>query len=417
MLEVKTKVTITQRTQIKDKAFRGRTLSFNFVHSVTCTDSWRDFTNQGEITFPKKLYFRDEFRKLHSIDEMNVGGFTTDSPLIMRGDEIVIDYSYRYYVDGRDVEDSTHDINNDTHLFVGYISEVTSKKPIVLKFEDVFWKLKQEAVKTQTFKKTDTLYSIISTLLAPYNAKNPYAKIEIAKPSKTEVVGFGELMVGNETVAEVFGRLRKTWHFETYIKNVPDKARGIKYKLYCGIILYDALTPNERTFTFQKNIISDDLEYRRKEDVILSIVASNSVEVDSGQTTKDGKKKTKKERLEVLVTFANGSDTPTVKIKTPGVEFPDNKFGERLKMQYPMCTTIQQLPAKATEEIKKYYYTGFKGKFTTFGIPYTQTGDNIRIIDPILPERNGLYKCKSVEYSAGVDGIRQTIQLDYLITK
>jgi hypothetical protein len=69
----------------------------------------------------------------------------------------------------------------------------------------------------------------------------------------------------------------------------------------------------------------------------------------------------------------------------------------------------------ATREIKKYYYSGFRGKFTTFGIPVVKMGDNIQIYDPKLPERNGLYKCKGVDYEAGVGGIRQTVQLDYQI--
>jgi hypothetical protein len=42
-------------------------------------------------------------------------------------------------------------------------------------------------------------------------------------------------------------------------------------------------------------------------------------------------------------------------------------------------------------------------------------GDNIQIYDPKLPERNGLYKCKGVDHEAGIGGIRQVLQLDYLI--
>lgn len=412
MYKVETKVTIKQITQIEGEPLRNKTLTFNFVNEVSCTDSWRDFTNSGEITFPKKLYFKDQYGVRKRIDE-NFGGFGLPS-FIMRGDSIIIDYYYRYYdKNGREILEGTENTKTGTHLFNGFVTEVTSKKPLNLKFEDVFWRLKQTPVQIHTFEKTDTLYSVITTLLKPYNDKYPDDKIVIAKPLPTEVVTFGEFMVGNETVAECFGRMRKTWHFETYIKNEPSLFG--KYKLYCGIILYDALTPKLRTFEFQRNIISDDLEYRKKEDVILSIVASNSVDVSNG-VTKDGKIKTKKERLEVLVTLSFGSDTPVVKVKTTGVDFPENKGGERLTMQYPMCKTIDELIDKATQEIKKYYYTGFKGKFTTFGIPYTQTGDNIQIIDKILPERNGIYKCKSVEYSAGVNGIRQVIQLDYKIS-
>jgi hypothetical protein len=42
-------------------------------------------------------------------------------------------------------------------------------------------------------------------------------------------------------------------------------------------------------------------------------------------------------------------------------------------------------------------------------------GDNVQLIDNTLPERNGLYKVRSVEYTGGFSGLRQVVELDYLI--
>lgn len=64
-------------------------------------------------------------------------------------------------------------------------------------------------------------------------------------------------------------------------------------------------------------------------------------------------------------------------------------------------------------ELKKYFYTGFRGKFLTFAIPFVKQGDYVQLIDAILPERNGTYKVKGVEYSGGTSGNRQSIMLDY----
>jgi hypothetical protein len=66
-------------------------------------------------------------------------------------------------------------------------------------------------------------------------------------------------------------------------------------------------------------------------------------------------------------------------------------------------------------ELKKFYYTGFRGKFTAFAVPYVRQGDNVILFDRILPERNGKYKVKGVNYSGGVSGHRQEIILHYLI--
>ena len=402
-----TKVVITQATQINGKPPRNKVITFDFVNKLSCSDSWRDFTNQGEIVVPKNLYIRDQNGKLVKLSDVNsnIGGFGS-VPLLMRGDRITMDYAYKYYSSklGKEVTEGTQ--NGNSHLFNGFISEVTSKKPVTFKCEDLMWKLKQTPAPIRTFKETDPLEYILTEILKPYNndSKNT-DKIRIITTTKTT---FGAFRTGNETVAEVLSRLRKQYHFESYLSN------GV---LICGISIYSQIKPVTHKFTFQENIISDELEYKRKEDIVLSILASNKVEEETGKTTKDGQAKTKCVRLEVLLTLQNGSDTPVVFKKNKDEKYPENTGGERMTMQYPGAKTLQQLIDMATVEIKKYYYSGFRGKFTTFGIPVVKMGDNIQIVDPVLPERNGLYKCKGVDYEAGFGiGIRQTIQLDYLIS-
>ena len=397
MFRVVTHVTVQQTTQLDGKPARNKLLDFDFVHSLECTDSWRDFTNEGKVVVPKNLYVKNASGKLVPLygTNINVGGFT-DSPLLMRGDKVTMNFGYRYFTDGREILETTEDKINGTHLFEGYISEVTSKKPVEFKVEDNFWKLKQLPAPIKTFSKTDTLEDIITYLLKGTG-------FTVNSMTKTTL---GEFRVGNETVAEVLGRLRKTFHFESYFRG---------NELRCGSIIYIPSEAKTHTIEFQNNIISDDLQYRRKDDIVLSIVASNKIEEETGETTKDGKPKTKYNRIECLVTMRNGSDTPTVFIKKKGEDYPPNTGGERMTMPYPFAKTVDELAELATAEIKKYYYTGFKGKFTTFGIPYVRMGDNVKLIDKLLPERDGLYKVRSVEYSAGVGGIRQIVQLDYKI--
>jgi len=405
MLRVQTSVIIYQVTQIKDKPVRNKTISFDFVNELSCSDSWRDFTNEAKVIVPKNLYVRDQNNKsvpLYGTNK-NIGGFT-DSPLLMRGDKVKIDCAYKYFKNGKEITEGTFDPINNTHLFEGYISEVTSKKPIEFKCEDNFWKLKQAPAPIHTFKKTDTLEIIINYLLAIYN-KDKYPDDQFTfHPLATTT--FGEFRCGNETIAEVLTRLRKEYHFESYF---------VGNELRCGPSVYIEAEAKKHIFTFQKDIISDELIYRRKEDMVLSIVASNKIEEQTGKITKDGHAKTKCKRLEVLVTLRNGSDEPTYFIKNKGEDYPANTGGERMTLTYPWATTIQSLESQALTELRKFYYTGFKGHFTTFGIPYVKVGDNVQFIDPILPERNGLYKVRAVDYSGGVNGLRQKIQLDYKI--
>lgn len=406
MLRVKIYVTIIQKTQIAGQPPRDKMLKFDFAHSITCTDSWRDFTNQGSLTLPKNLYIKDGNNKPKSIygTNINIGGFSNVSPLIMRGDRVIFDYGYRYFRNGKEIYEGTNDDKAGTHLFDGWISQVISKKPIEFKCEDNFWKLKQTPCPIHTFKPTDSLETIVKFLLRIYNTGKPLNEQFTFRP--LTVTTFGEFRVGNETIAEVLGRLRKTYHFESYFRG---------NELRTGVVVYLESEAKTFNFTFQQNIIQDELEYRRKDDIVLSILASNKIEEQTGKTTKSGLPKTKCTRLEVLCTIQNGSSTPTYFVKKKDEDYPPNTGGERMTLQYPGAKNLAELKALASAELKKYYYTGFKGKFTTFGIPFCKSGDNVRISDPILPERNGVYKVKSVEYSAGMDGIRQTIQLDYKI--
>ena len=402
MYRVVTNITIRQITQINNTPLRNKTINFNFVNELSCSDSWRDFTNQGEVTLPMNLYVRDANNKLVSIVG-NIGGYD-GSPLLMRGDMVTMDWGYRFFKGNTEIFEGTADQATGSHLFIGYISHVSSQKPIRFRCEDNFWKLKQTPCPIHTFKETDSLEYIVNYLLAVYNNGKPLSDQFTFKPMT--ITTFGAFRVGNETIAEVLARLRKQFHFESYFRG---------NELRCGSTVYIESEANKHTFTFQYNIIDDDLEYRRKDDLVLSIVASNKIEEETGETTKDGHAKTKCKRLEVLLTLRNGSDKPDIFIKQDHEDYPTNTGGERMTLPYPGAKSIQELIDLATVELKKYYYTGFKGKFTTFGLPFVKTGDNVQLVDPILPERNGLYKVKSVDYKGGINGLRQTIELDYAI--
>jgi hypothetical protein len=383
-------VTIVTITQQPSVSFPNRktVLNFDFVNEFECSDSWRDLTNKGKLVLPKNLYFRDQYGKLQPISgtNINVGGFSSNAPLLLRGDKVKIVAGYKYF------NNAHREITDTATLFQGYISKVGSKIPMEMELEDNMWLLKQVPVTTHTFSKSDKLSTILSFLLQgtsfTFNAL-------------TETT-FGAFQIGNESACQVLQRLQKTFGFESYFRG---------NELRCGAIIYLPGEGQTQNFFFQQNIISDELEYVRKDDITLSAVAHNTITEETGAVTKDGSKKTKHTRLEVLVTLRNG--VKTIKQINKGDVVPANNEGERRTLFYPGASSVHQLADLAFAEIVKYYYTGLRGKFTTFGIPFVQQGDVANIQDPILPERNGLYKIKKVEYTGGVAGLRQEISLDF----
>jgi len=187
-------------------------------------------------------------------------------------------------------------------------------------------------------------------------------------------------------------------------------------ELRCGSTVYTSYDSSTYNFDFQKNIISNDLDYQRRDDVILSAIGTSVNIVATGGTTKDGQPKTQTQKLEVFCTYQNNAFTSVVKLPGSTTEFPSDIEGERHIFEYNNITDPNELIAETKMQLWRYYYTGYRGSFTTFGIPFVRMGDNVALTDVILPERNGTYKVKKVEYKLSVDGgLRQVIKLDYKI--
>jgi hypothetical protein len=387
MFRCETRIVITQNSKGRDK-----TLKFDFVTEFEASDTWVDFTNSAKVTIPKNIYYRDGNNALVSLGgtNNNVGGFDA-SPLFLKGDKLTINFGYRYQdkLGNEKLELPKYPI------FEGYITDVGSKKPIELKCEDNMWKLKQISAPNKLFKQSEYTWEQILTELVKGT------DFTINALTSTRI---GDFRTQNETVAQVMERVRKDYHLEAYFHG---------NNLRCGSVIYIPEEAVEHTFVFQQNIISDELTYNRKDDLILSAICYSVNKEELTTTTKSGKTKTTEQRMEVLVYWDRQTSAFKYQEKKKGEEYPANVEGERKSLYFWDIKNVKDLYDKGVQELQKFYYEGFKGKFTTFGMPYVKLGDNVTLKDTILPERNGRYKVKGVEYSGGKDGHRQTISLDY----
>lgn len=404
MYTVQSKISFVQQPSVIFPT-RTQTIIYNFAHEFECSNSWRDLTDDGSITLPKNVIFVDKNgNKINTGGtNINIGGFSSAPPLFLRGDKVTIQWGYAYY------DKSGNEVSPLQIIFTGYISEVTSKKPFVLKVQDNMYILKQHkangGIKNFFQGSKYTVESMLREMI--FNAGLTFT----VKNTSTLI---GDYMAQG-TICEVISDLQKKYGFEAYFNG---------NELRAGSQIYFSSDDGNQAkgsglkyykFKFQQNIISDDLDYKRKDDIVLSAVCKNTIEQTTGKITKDGQAKTKKVKLELLITFSNGSSTPTYIVGTSDNPLPPNTGGERHDFQFPGALTIQDLKDLGTPKLKQYYYTGLRGKFTTFGIPYIQFGNYIDLLDDILPERNGRYVVKSVHYSGGVGGLRQSIELEYLI--
>jgi len=397
MLRPVTNITISQ-----NGAGRNLVLFFDFVTSWEFSNNWEDLSAKGKVVFPKNIYVTEQTTlKRYPLfgvnNNSNIGGFNSE-PLIKRGDKIKIEAKYIFWDENLNEYETKM-----TAIVEGYISAVKAGLPVEIELEDNMYLLKKTPMPNRSYKSTQTIESILSDALKSVNSKYQ-TNFRVNNDSQTNVTWSAGLLTSeNETIAQFLAKLKRDARLFTYF-------RGDELRV--GRTVYVESEAQTKYFEFQNNIISADLEYKRKDDIVLSAVASNHIEETVG-TTKDGKEKKRKKRIEVLVTFANGADTPTWKEVKQGDKPDPNTDGERRTFTFPDATSIADLVEKTTALLKKYYYTGFKGKFTTFGTPYVQFGDNAQLINKKLPEQDGIYKIKGVAYSGGVEGYRQEIELDY----
>jgi hypothetical protein len=406
MLVIVTQIQITQVPTIIYPD-RNQCVLFKSVCEFSADDGWEDLTNQAKITLPKistqeiinnNLISSNLLNKrLHlNNPNINLSGFIAGTPQFLRGDQVTITCGYRYLNAGGGETTDT------ALMFQGYISKVKAGKPFKLECEDNMWLLKQKPAKggvNGVFScSTYTVEAMVAELFA--NAGLPFTVNSFNKETTLSV----DFRVDRLTIAEVLEKLRKEALFISYFRG---------NELRCGLSVYDLQHSNTYNFDFQKNIISNDLEYQRKDDIVLSAIGVSKYATLTGGVTKDGKSKTKIVKLQVLCTYTNGNFTSIVKNPGDNTEFPENLEGERHSFQCANITDPNELIKRTKAQLLQYYYTGYRGTFTTFGVPFVRMGDKVNLTDAVLPERNGVYIVKKVDYSLSVDGgLRQKIKLD-----
>lgn len=400
MLKPITHITITQKTDFTNSdsviTKRSKVFFFDFCNSFEINDGWENMTTGGKIVFPKNMDVVDTNTKTTFSffgKNKNIAGFN-GAPLLMRGDKVKVEVFYIYWDDNL-----TEKQTEKRTIFDGYITKINAKIPVEIEVEDNMFLLKQLPMTNGAYGAGISLETILTDALSGTG-------LTVNQLTSTKLTWDNSLLiVENVTIAQFLEKLRKDAFLHCYFKGT---------ELRVGSIVYIESEAKTKTFQFQENIISSDLTFVRKDDIILSAVASNHIEELTGKTTKDGHAKTKNSRIEVLVWFDRSGKFQSKEIKK-GEKADANVDGERKTFHFLEAKTTDDLIKLAKVSLEKYYYTGFKGSFLTFGTPSVDFGDNAEIINNLLPEQNGTYKIKAVNIMGGVNGFRQKIELDFKI--
>lgn len=330
MLKLRSQVTITG----------AQTWVFDALSNCTIVEDTGSLTDTCVIELPKKITWQQKTTSKQNPNQIP----------IKRGDKITVKLGYT----PPGVAPADSDLKT---RFVGYIRRVDAKAPVKIECEDGMFLLKVRATQQRGFPRV-SLKELISFLLEGTGIK--YQLID-------DDIDLGKYRITRPTIAQELNELKRERGLRAYFRHINNESI-----LYVG---YDYAFDSKKkeSFIHTKNIINEELEFRRAEDIKLKVKATSvdrqnrRIEVEIGDN--DG------EQIDV---FTNNVNYDALKI-----------FAE-----------------KAWE---RYKYTGYQGSINTFGEPAVHKCDVAHL--EISDGNQGDYLIKKVEVSFGTSGYRQKIEL------
>lgn len=277
-----------------------------------------------------------------------------DSPILQRGNKVVVKLGWN---------------DDNKQQYVGYIRDVLASVPMIIRLDDSMYLLKKNTI-DKSYPNTQypngvTLAQMLADIIP---AGIEYKLID-------NNISFAQFRIKKATPAMVLDTIGKECGMKFAFRSVPDGAGSSKEVLYIGL-LTTQWTDFRQTLIFEEgvNIINrNDLVFRRYNDIKIKIDAismypnNTKLKIEAGDA--DG---------ELRTIYKYNVDEPTLK-------------------------------AFAQNELKRYKYTGFYGRFPTFGEPSANCGDIARMT---LEDGSGDYFIKRVIKHFGVgSGYKQDIHL------
>jgi len=306
-------------------------LEMDFVNDIQIESSWQNLTDTCTIRLPRNV-------------QVLRGGLLPD--LIKVGDRVIIRYGY-------DDELRTE--------FTGYVVGVKTGPPAEIQCEDDMWLLKRKPM-------TKSWRSISLQSLLEYVRQQAGQSFKIQTLGSTDL---GKFTLDQATGAQTLDALRKDYGIRCFFRE------GV---LVAGDPYQANGTPKRYVLAFRQNVVRNDLQYVRAQDVRIKVRAISHVE-----GAKRGRKRIVKELGDVL-------DGELRTLNFVGV-------GEK------------ELEARAKAELSRLRFDGYRGTITTFGLPAVEHGDVVIIQDPDYPERAGSFAVDKVSKSFGTGGSRRTLTL------
>jgi hypothetical protein len=296
-------------------------IRINKVSEVEISTGYKQLTDRAEITLP---------RATRTNEKANLPAY------FRKGDRVLIYLGY----DGDMVLE-----------FEGYITRLSAGIPIVMSCEDEMWKIKQVAVNYSA--ENVSLEKLTSDIIPGYDR------------DVLEGLNLGTVRYAKTTAAAVLEKIQEDFGLYSYMRGQT-------------VVIGKYTEPNlpVRRFHLERNVVSNDLNYRKKEDVLLKI-SSRSI-------LKNG----------TVLEYETGEEG-----------------GDTLNLTYFNITVRAELERLTKLDYDRRKRDGFTGSITAFGAPSVRHGQRVELFSFIYPDRNGVYYIDAVQKTFGPNGYRQEISI------
>lgn len=271
-----------------------------------------------------------------------------ETPVFKRGDAVKVMLGY----------DGLLKVN-----FLGYVKKIGSGIPVELFCEDEMFSLKVKPI-THSYPSV-TLRQLLKEQL-PSN-------ISYIIPEGEKEINLAKLRITNASMAKVLEEIKSNYGLYSYFRNIEDN-NDVKSVLYSGLA-YWTDHRNSYNFEYKRNIIDSSLQYIKADEARIKIKAVSIL--DNNQKHE--------------------------------LEFGDEDGEIRTVLRYGISK--QELKVYAEQEYERFKFDGLRGSFITFGEPKCEKGD-IAVITGDTAHPDGKYLIKAITKSFGINGYRQTIELD-----
>lgn len=351
------------KTEIIIRRVNGRTYTLDYVNDVEIKSSWAELSDKATISIPIPTPISQSIEVYYE-NYFNVG------------DHITVNAWYRGY------EKETR--------FEGYIKAISATIPIVLECECPMY-LMGKFHMTKDFQNV-TLGELVDYVFEQGAEKVgswfgegndgegiTYYKDEF-KTLKPVVVSpdtnLGVFLIDRATGTMVFDELKKKYGLSTYTRG-KEFHIGFSYTEDIG-------EGNTKEFFFEENIVSDNLVYKRANEIQMKVKAISIMDEKDPNTKKNIKHS-------VELGDADGD------LRT--LHFHNVPPKELVKM--------------VGEEISKYKFDGYRGSFTGFLHPVVKHSHPVKIAGYKVLERKGTFMISEVVTKISPSlGARQIIKLD-----